>query len=323
MNRKSVFLLPIVAFVTVLFLTLNNGPASAGGGQVTNCSDDTDFSNRLAGGGLITFNCGTASILLSSTKTITTDTTINGGGSIALSGGGARRLFYVNPSVSLTLTNIIIRDGNYPSFDGGAIYNDHGTVNIINSKLFSNTVGSGCSGGAIASFGVLNIRGSEFAYNSAGNGGALFPRESTSFTTISGSNFHDNYTTNTTNGWGGAMLVWNGAHMSIDSSAFVANHAQHGGALYLTSVSVLTLTSSSMAGNKALYNGGGIFNVGTLTLNNSALSGNNAPGGFGGGINNDSSSTATLNNSSLSGNLAADGGGIENRGALTLNTSTI
>src|SRR5512135_2832019 len=277
MNRKSVFLLPIVAFVTVLFLTLNNGPASAGGGQVTNCSDDTDFSNRLAGGGLITFNCGTASILLSSTKTITTDTTINGGGSIALSGGGARRLFYVNPSVSLTLTNIIIRDGNYPSFDGGAIYNDHGTVNIINSKLFSNTVGSGWSGGAIASFGVLNIRGSEFAYNSAGNGGALFPRESTSFTTISGSNFHDNYTTNTTNGWGGAMLVWNGAQMNIDSTSFISNTAQQGGAIYVTSVSVITMTNSSMVRNQATATqGGAIYNNGTTTLNNFMVSGNSA-----------------------------------------------
>jgi hypothetical protein len=309
----------MIALAIALLLFLTPTPARANG-MVTNCSDDTDFSNKLAGGGTIAFNCGTATIVLSSTKTISANTTIDGGtlGAITLSGGGIRRLFNVNSGVTLTLMNITISNASVTA-DGGAIVNN-GTLNISNSKFLNNQAASGFSGGAIESFGTLSISNSEFAYNSAGNGGALFPRESTSFTTISGSSFHDNFTTNTTNGFGGAMLVWNGAQMNIDSTSFISDTAQQGGALYLTSVSVLTLTNSSIVGNKALYNGGGIFNVGTLTLNNSTLSGNAAPSG--GGILNSGGATLVLNNTTLTRNAASQfGGGISNNGTSTLNNS--
>ena len=58
--------------------------------------------------------------------------------------------------------------------------------------------------------------------------------------------------------------------------------------------------------------GGGIFNAGTLTLTNSTVSGNNADEN-GGGIFNDNGGTPMLTNSTVSGNNAAvDGGGIFN-----------
>ena len=342
MNHKLISLLLIFTLTPALLLILDVAPASAGG-TVTNCSDDTDFSSQLSGGGTINFSCGPATIVLSSTKTISTNTTIDGGGTITLSGGGTR-LFIVNSDVVLTLTNITIRDG-YWGADGGAIYNA-GAVNISNSKFFSNTVATGYSGGAIESFGVLNISNSEFAYNSAGNGGALFPRESTSFTTITGSSFHDNSTTNTTNGWGGAMLVWNGAQVSIDATSFMSNTAQQGGMAYVTSVSVLTMTNSSLSSNGAtVVIGGALVNHGTATINNSTLDHNSAASGggiwndatltlnstslndnsalqFGGGLSN--SGTATLNNSIMSGNTVTQtGGAIYGTGATTLNNSTL
>jgi hypothetical protein len=342
MHHKSIAVLLIIALLPA-WLMLDVAPVAAGG-TVTNCSDDTDFSNKLSSGGTIDFSCGTATIVLSSTKTISADTTIDGGGMITLSGGGVQRLFVVNSGVALTLTNITIRDG-YESVDGGAIYST-GVVNISNSQFLSNTVDSGYSGGAIESFGVLNISHSEFAYNRAGNGGALFPREATSFTTISGSSFHDNSTTNTANGWGGAMLVWNGAQVSIDSSSFVSNTAQQGGMAYLTSVSVLTVTNSSLSSNRstgviggALVNhgtatvnnstldhnsadsGGGIWNGATLTLNSTSLNDNTALQ-FGGGLSN--SGTATLNNSMMRGNTSAQtGGAVYGAGITTLNSSTL
>src|SRR5579859_1142325 len=342
MHRKSIAVLLIIALLPA-WLMLDVAPAAAGG-TVTNCSDDTDFSNKLSSGGTIDFSCGTATIVLSSTKTISADTTIDGGGTITLSGGGTQRLFIVNSGVALTLTNITIRDGFW-SADGGAIYSK-GAVNIVNSQFLSNTVDSGYSGGAIESFGVLNISHSEFAYNRAGNGGALFPRETSSVTTITGSRFHDNATTNTTNGWGGAMLVWNGAQVSIDSSSFLSNTAQQGGMAYVTSVSVLAITNSSLSSNRAtgviggaLVNhgtatindstldhnsagdGGGIWNDATLTLNSTSLS-NNSALQFGGGLSN--SGTATLNNSMMRGNTSAQtGGAIDNVGTATLNSSTL
>src|SRR5438045_9051868 len=69
-------------------------PAEAGG-QVNNCSNDLQFTTALGGGGPVTFNCGSATITLASTKLITQNTTIDGANLITLSGGGLRRLFVV------------------------------------------------------------------------------------------------------------------------------------------------------------------------------------------------------------------------------------
>jgi hypothetical protein len=79
----------------------------------------------------------------------------------------------------------------------------------------------------------------------------------------------------------------------------------------------LSITNSSLSGNSASYyyyylgNGGGIYNSGTLTLTSSTLSGNRA--GSGGGISN--SGTLTITNSTLSSNSAVSGGGIYNAGS--------
>ncbi len=77
----------------------------------------------------------------------------------------------------------------------------------------------------------------------------------------------------------------------------------------------LTITNSTLSGNKAVY-AGGIENSGTLTITNSTLSGNSATGSFrffgGGGILN-WGGKLTITNSTLSGNSAgSQGGGISN-----------
>lgn len=88
---------------------------------------------------------------------------------------------------------------------------------------------------------------------------------------------------------------------------------------------MLTLNNSTVSGNAASVDGGGISNLrfSTLTLNNSTISDNTAIGRSSGGIYNEA--TVTLNNSTVSGNSAKDvGGGIfNNRGTLTLNYSTM
>ncbi len=108
--------------------------AAQAGGVVTNCTNDTEFSNKLVGGGVVTFNCGSATIVLTSTKTIVDFTTIEGGDVIALSGDNARRLFVVNPRARLELRNIVIEKGRSTNGDGGAIYNLD-TVSISNSTF--------------------------------------------------------------------------------------------------------------------------------------------------------------------------------------------
>src|SRR4051812_20949675 len=99
--------------LTVAFLiALSISRPTLADSTVENCSDDNAFNSALVGGGLVNFNCGdlsqTATIPLSSTKTISADTTIDGGGKITLSGSHAMRLFVVNNGVTLTLKNIIL-----------------------------------------------------------------------------------------------------------------------------------------------------------------------------------------------------------------------
>src|SRR2546428_7962272 len=119
----------LVLMVALSTLLLSwSEPAAHASGVVTNCSNDSDLSSKLSGGGLVTFNCGgtnaSATITLSSMKTISAGTTIDGGGQITLSGGNARRLFLVSSGQSLDLKNIVLEDGNSGGGNGGAIEND-------------------------------------------------------------------------------------------------------------------------------------------------------------------------------------------------------
>src|SRR5207237_4971705 len=88
---------------------------------------------------------------------------------------------------------------------------------------------------------------------------------------------HDNSTLNTTNGWGGAMLLWDGAQVTVHSSIFFNNMAKsgnfssstidRGGAVYVTFNSSFTADNSQFYSNSAFF--GGALYVdpgGTLTL---------------------------------------------------------
>ncbi|MGI8858085.1 MAG: right-handed parallel beta-helix repeat-containing protein [Thermomicrobiales bacterium] len=118
---------------------------------------------------------------------------------------------------------------------------------------------------------------------------------------------------------------------------------QHGNASVLASVvghlrligggianlGTLTVTDSVVTANSA-DNGGGIANFGTLmvtrdTISNNASIGGISFGGSGGGIYNNDSVTLQMTSSTVSGNTAASsgiGGGLENRGAATIVSST-
>jgi predicted outer membrane repeat protein len=288
---------------------------SAADQVVNNCSNDTELRNDLSAmqsvtGGTLTFNCGTATIILTGgvLPTITKTTTINGGGKITLSGGNATRLLVINSGVTLTLNNITITKG-YSNDNGGAVVNN-GTLNVNNSKFLDNhTSTNGGSGGAIISVGPLNITNSEFAYNTAANGGALYPRFAGAVTTITGSQFHHNETTSTSDGWGGAILVWDGARVKLTNSDLYLNKAKNGGAIHnMFSNSNIELQATKVRDNTATRDGGGIYADDTfITLNDVTISGNKASGG--GGLVN-SRTNASITNTTFSLNQATDGGAI-------------
>src|SRR5687767_3732396 len=125
LRRRPVIVL-LVALLGAAGLLLEPRPALAGGvvgnGTPASCSNAA-FSQRLAGGGTVTFNCGGAVQIIITEKIITANTTINGGGLITLNGNSTNRLFTVNPGVRLTLQNITLVGGNAgPEASGGAVF---------------------------------------------------------------------------------------------------------------------------------------------------------------------------------------------------------
>jgi predicted outer membrane repeat protein len=82
----------------------------------------------------------------------------------------------------------------------------------------------------------------------------------------------------------------------------------------------LTLTRSTVTGNRSASDGGGIYNYGDLVLNSTRVI-NNTAGGGGGGL--FSEGVAVLNLSTVTGNTASFGGGILSVNQLTLNGTTV
>jgi hypothetical protein len=120
--------------------------------------------------GTVTFNCGgAATITVTSTKTISADTTIDGGSLITISGGYSLGVFF--NYVKFTVQNLTVANGNrWDSYGGGGIYsygmltvtdstfsgntadhgggifNDSGTVTITNTIVANSTSGGNCAG---------------------------------------------------------------------------------------------------------------------------------------------------------------------------------
>src|SRR5438128_2405266 len=89
------------------------------GGVVASCTEG-DLNAALANGGTVTFACD-GTITLTSTKIVTTNTTVDASGHrITISGGNAVRVFTVNSNASLTLLNLSIANGKNAS--GGGLF---------------------------------------------------------------------------------------------------------------------------------------------------------------------------------------------------------
>lgn len=306
-------------FLAGLVVTSSTLPAQAANHVVTDCSNDSQFSSLLALGGTITFDCGAGphTIPITSQKSINLDTTIDGGGLITLDGQNTYRLFDVG--AALTLRQIVLARAFFNG-DGGAIRNTaNGTLVLENSTIRDSH--AALSGGAILSLGTLTISNSLLQGNTALNGGALYPRFAGARTTIVGSVLRDNQATDTTNGWGGAILAWDGAPVTIDSSDIISNTAISGGGIYNFANSVLTIQNNTrLRDNFVLKWGGALYNEGTATLSHATLS-NNIGNYCGGGIFNFDTGVATLTDITFSGNNSSEGGAMCNSGATTTLTN--
>ncbi len=178
-----------------------------GTGTAASCTSDA-VVRIVARGGVIAFSCGPTpvTIVVTATVKIRNDsgsrTVIDGGGKVTLSGGGQRRILYMNTcdrslvwtsshcqdqeTPQLTLQNLTFVDGNSTGEKtdgggGGAIFVRGGRFKVVNSRFLRNRcdpTGPDLGGAAIRVLDQYHgqpvyIVGSTFGGGVCSNGGAL------------------------------------------------------------------------------------------------------------------------------------------------------
>jgi predicted outer membrane repeat protein len=294
-----------------------------GDGTPASCTEAA-LNAALAGGGNVTFNCGgPATITLTSLKTITQNTSIDGGGVITISGGLTTGLFYAPAPASLALSNVTLHNAYTASSDGGALR--AGGPLTVTSVVFTNNVAVGYCGAAIWTNNSLVIRESRFGSNSSTyGGGAICTGDlGTANVNIADSQFDFNQALDPSAGYGGAIRIGDGSRLTVTDTIFFGNLAHFGGALYASTNSAVTMAglpaSSVFAsklqlnGNSATEDGGAIYNKGAMTIDYAAITVNKTPtqsllAGYGGAIFN--AGALTLTNAIVSRNEGRFGGGL-------------
>lgn len=262
--------------------------------------------------------------------------TIDGGGHVALDGGGSpngTELFAIlRANGTITLNNLTLQNGFNSQANGGAIWNQTSTVNILNSTITGNSTGTNgtfnYAGGAIMNFNdaTLTISNTTFSGNSAGNaaGGAIYTEGTVTVdhSTFSGNSAKD----------GGAIADDRSTASVITTNSTFSNNSvtssgccSDGGAIDNSgTLSLGGVSGDTFSGNSGQF-GGAIINRGgaTLSATNATFSDNSVSGtpASGGAISN--AGTASLAMSTLSGNSALDGGAIDNTGAVSVVDSTL
>lgn len=274
-----------------------------GTGSPDSCTSAA-FVAAVAKGGVITFNCGPdpKTIVLQATAKVFNDkpnVVIDGGGKITLSGGGVRRILYMNTcdpkqvwttdhcntqdTPHLTVQNITLSKGNSKGqtyglsevYGGGAIYARGGRLKVVNTRFFRNScegTGPDLGGAAIRGFGASpttpvyithsTFGGGEYYGNSCSNGGAISGL-GTNFT-IYNSLITDN------------KAIGNGANPPAPGTPGGGS----GGGIYQDGNTInLTMCGTKIQNNHANEGGGASFFVsnnrtGTMSITNSTLIGN-------------------------------------------------
>jgi len=269
-----------------------------GDGTPASCTEGA-FEAAIAAGGVVTFNCGPSpyKLVLSSTKSITQDTVIDGGNLVTLDGGGQVRQLLLNngnfdaTTPTLTLQNVTLANGHGTDnagtgapTGGGAIYRYGGTLNVINSQFINNVgpaTGQDSAGGAIYSVGVgtTTIVGSTFNGNQSSDGGALGNLGASINLvndTISG-NQATGSGGNPGNGGNGGGVYMDGANITIKMCGTHVDtnkgNAYGGGFFFVDDATAGTaaIDQSTFDGNSAAFAGGLYLQGATGTLTNSSV----------------------------------------------------
>jgi hypothetical protein len=254
----------------------------------------------VAAGGIITFSCGPAPVTITmqaTAKVVNTsaEVVLDGGGKVMLSGGGVRRILYMDtcdPSQQwatshcqdqaqpqLVVQNLAFTDGNSTgqTFDGGgggAIFDRGGQLKVINSSFVGNrcdSTGPDLGGAAIRALSQFDnlpvyVVHSTFREGVCSNGGAL------SSIGVSWVVLNSLITGNQAIGWG-ANPASSGTPGGGSGAAIYTDGDQYD----------VTVAGTVIEDNTAREGGGAIFfvsdnNTGALTIDDSTLHDNPSEG---------------------------------------------
>ncbi len=177
-----------------------------GDGTAASCTSGAVVA-AVARGGVITFDCGAkpVTIMMRATAKVrntSSEVVLDGGGKVTLSGGGARRILYMDTcdpaqvwttshcqdqaTPRLIVQNMTFKDGNstgqqYDGGGGGAIFDRGGQLSVINSIFTGNrcdSTGPDLGGAAIRALSQYQNRPVYVSYSTfrggvCSNGGAL------------------------------------------------------------------------------------------------------------------------------------------------------
>ena len=229
-------------------------------------------------------------------------------------GTNTANVFTVGAGISLTLSNLTIKNG--VGYSGGGGVDNAGTLTVNKSNFYTNTA---LSGGAILNTGTVTISNSNLSGNSPyffGHSASCGAIDNRNTMTITASTFFNNYANNNSTS-GGAIC--NGGTLKIAGTTFNTNSSQgnnagYGGAIY-TYAGTLSVTNSTFYLNSATTSGGAIYSAGgTVQISNSTF-GINAENIGGGGALANVGSTVLIQNSIV----ANSGNGGNCAGTITSN----
>lgn len=229
-----------------------------------------------------------------------------GDGSTIIDASGLDRAFHVIAGASLDLKGVTVINGD--ATVGGAILNQgtfatedvtiSGSSALLGGGIYNDVVEDELSAGITAGASTLTVEDV-----------SVFPRQAGFLIQIGSEQLQVDFIA------GNTLSVTRGVNATS-----AAAHAA-GDVVTVVATSVVSLLNTTVTGNAALLNGGGIFNNDTLNVTLSSVSGNSA-GVRGGGLYN--TETAVLDRSTFDGNLAeVRGGAIFNEGTTLSSPSTV
>jgi Zn-dependent metalloprotease len=323
-----------------------------GNGTPASCTEAA-LQTAVAGGGLVTFNCGQSvatpvTILLTQRLALPDGTMIDGGDrdAITLSGGdpgtGARNgvgIFAVAAGATAEVRNVmllaagdsaIINHGALTLYDAevqgaraqqcAGIQSD-GQLTLLGGSMITTNAAEALGGGVCVLGGTARFEGADLRFNTAAQGGGLYVAPGGVVDSV-----NSYITYNTTTGAGAGIYVSPTARVTLYADGLVSNVAAPaaagglGGGIY--NAGEATLLAVVIIQNEA-HAGGGFYNTGALIIQRSDVDDNRAAagGGAGGGFYN--GGQLVYATSSLVNNRAEQGAGFYNNGTLTIRNATI